>query len=132
MLPVGHGVQTATGAARAAPSAAGNETAARVAFPVISGSVRELDAYNVGAFGKLAEHLPNILRDCHDAIRLRGEHTNDLIRWRSYLADGHPVAVSWFGIDPVDLVEERPDIEDREIGGVADPCFPDVSGIGRR
>lgn len=114
------------------PSATRDEIATRVTFPVISGSVRELDAYDIGAVGELTEHLPDILRDRHDTIRLWGEHANDLIRWRSYLADGNPVAAPWYGVDPVDLVEERPDIEDREIGGVADPCFPSVGGIGAR
>jgi hypothetical protein len=42
-----------------------------------------------------------------------------LIRRCTYLADGHPIATSWYGVDLVDLVEERPDIEDRKIGGVA-------------
>jgi hypothetical protein len=62
------------GMPRPAPelSATGNKSSARVAFTVISGSVRELDAYNVGAVGELTEHLLDILRDSHDTICLRG------------------------------------------------------------
>ena len=80
---------------------------------MISGSVRELDAYNVGAVGELAELLPGAVRDRHYTICLWREDADDLIRWRAYLADGHPIAASWYGVDLVDLVEERPDIKDR-------------------
>jgi hypothetical protein len=90
--------------------------------------VCELDADDAPAVVDLTKHLLHLLGGCHSTIRFRAEHADDLIRWYFDLADRYPVAAAWYWVD---LVEERPDVEDREIRGVADSRFSGAGGIGR-
>jgi hypothetical protein len=73
----------------------------------------------------------HLLRSRHSTVRFRTENADDLIRWHFDLADRYPVVAAWCWLDLVKLVEERPDVEDREVRGVADSRFPCADSIAR-
>ena len=96
-------------------SAPENESAARVAFPSVPGGVGELDADRVDAIADRAHLVPDLLGDLDKAIRTWRQDPDLLYGAAARL--GFPVSAR-----PLlsDVVEERPDIDDGQIGVVAD------------
>jgi hypothetical protein len=100
-------------------SGPGDESAARVAFPLVLGGVGEPDADGVDVVADLIHHAHDLFGDREEAIGLRRDDADSLGRgspedWLPSPA-GRP-----FG----NVVEEHADIDDGQVGGVADVCSP--------